>query len=406
MRIALVNDTFTRSMGYTENVLPQALVKLGHEVHVVAGNLTAYHASPDYWEVYEPFLGPGLERLGVEEVNGFSLHRLDHRLLFGYPMLRGLASALGGLAPDVVQTTSVATWLTIQVAISRLRQDFVFFTGAHQTPSVLPHELVHGGRWTRTRLASDVRRAVAGRLVAQVTEQCFAASEACADVAVRFYGLPKAKVEVSPIGSDTNRFTPPRNEMDLMRRQRMREELGFLDDDVVCIYTGRFTAAKDPLCLGRAIGRLQRAGERFRGLFIGDGPQASEIAAELGCVVQPFVQWTELGQWYRAADIGVWPRQESVSMLDAAACGLPIVASATMGALERIQGNGLTYEEGNPNDLATVLAELRDPSVRAELGARGVEKVRKYFSWDVIARKRAQRYEEALERRDGRRPAT
>jgi glycosyltransferase involved in cell wall biosynthesis len=405
MRIALVNDTFTRSMGYTENVLPQALVKLGHEVHVVAGNLTAYHASPDYRDVYEPFLGPSVEPLGVEAIDGFLLHRLDHRVVLGYPMLRGLAAALKSVAPDIVQTTSVATWITMQVAFSRFRHDFALFTGAHQTPSVLSRELVHGGRWTRARLSSDARRAVAGRLVARVTERCFAASEACADVAVRFYGLPRAKVEVSPIGSDTKRFRPPRDEMEVTARRRMRERLGFSEEDVVCIYTGRFTAAKDPLCLARAVGRLQRAGETVRGLFIGDGPQAGDIAAERGCVVRPFVPWAELGNWYRAADIGVWPRQESVSMLDAAACGLPIVASATMGALERVNGNGLTYREGDPEDLATVLVELRDPKVRSRLGANGVEKVRKHFSWDVIARQRAERYQEALERREGRRRA-
>jgi glycosyltransferase involved in cell wall biosynthesis len=255
------------------------------------------------------------------------------------------------------------------------------------------------------RLASDIRRAIPGRTVAKVTERCFAVSQAYAEVAVEFYGVPEAKIELSPPGSDTERFCPIESERHHQSRRRLRAELGFDDDDVVCIYTGRFTAAKDPLCLARAVGRLQQAGEPVRGLFIGDGPQAGDIASEGGCVVRPFVQWTELGKWYRAADIGVWPRQESVSMLDAAACGLPIVASATMGALERVDGNGLTYREGDSNDLGTVLVALRNPKVRARLGANGVEKVRKHFSWDVIARQRAERYQEALERREGRRRA-
>lgn len=402
MRIAIVSETFTPSMGYIENLLPRELARLGHDVQVVAGNLTAYHARPEYHEVYEPFLGRAVQPAGVEEIDGFVLHRLNHRMLLGYPALPSLARTLRRIAPDVVQTPSAATWVTIHAALVKPRRRFALFTAAHQTPSVLSRQLLHASRWTRLRMASDVRRAIPGRLVAHATECCFAASEACAEVAIRFYGVPEAKVEVSPLGSDTDRFRPPEDAQQNEARRRLRERLGFRADDVVCIYTGRLTAAKDPLCLARAVSKLRHAEEPYYALFVGDGPQATAIAAESGCCVRPFVKWTDLPDWYRSADIGVWPRQESISMLDAAACGLPVVASQTMGALERIEGYGLTYREQDSDDLAAVLHRLRHAGIRAELGAKGMQTVREHFSWTTIARTRAQRYEEAVEHRRGR----
>jgi glycosyltransferase involved in cell wall biosynthesis len=62
-----------------------------------------------------------------------------------------------------------------------------------------------------------------------------------------------------------------------------------------------------------------------------------------------FVPVNELADYFRAADIGVWPR-ESTSMLDAAACGLPIVVNDTSSLLG-IEGNGLVYELNNVDDM-------------------------------------------------------
>ncbi|MEI6774006.1 MAG: hypothetical protein WCL18_04295 [bacterium] len=40
-----------------------------------------------------------------------------------------------------------------------------------------------------------------------------------------------------------------------------------------------------------------------------------------------FVKNTELYAYYSASDIGVWPLQESVSMVEGAACNVPFIAN-------------------------------------------------------------------------------
>ena len=176
----------------------------------------------------------------------------------------------------------------------------------------------------------------------------------------------------------------------------MRERLGFSSDEIVCVYTGRFTQDKNPLCLGKAISNLRAAGRPFRGLFVGDGAQKAAIENCDGCAVHEFVQYEELPPYYRAADIGVWPTQESTSMLDAAATGLPIVVSDRLVARERVDANGLTYLEGDFGDLQRVLMQLCSKELRSELGGAGVKKMVERFSWDAVAKRTLHDFAEAM----------
>jgi glycosyltransferase involved in cell wall biosynthesis len=228
--------------------------------------------------------------------------------------------------------------------------------------------------------------------------KCYGATRDCAEIAGRFFGVPRRKIDVCELGVDTGLFHPCRRDADQLERAAFRDRRGVADEELLCIYTGRLSEEKNPLLLARAVERLRGAGEPFRGLFVGNGVQAEAIAAAAGCEVHPFVPVRELGGFFRGADIGVWPTQESTSMLDAAACGLPIVVNDTLQAVERVEGNGLRYRLNDLDDLVRALRELRDPARRRGLGEAGARKMAEKFSWDVIARRRLRDYEAALKR--------
>jgi glycosyltransferase involved in cell wall biosynthesis len=208
--------------------------------------------------------------------------------------------------------------------------------------------------------------------------------------------MPERKVSIVPLGVDTDNFYPARTDVERARRLTLRHELGIGADELLCIYTGQFSDAKNPLVLARAVGELRSAGLAVRGLFIGNGTQQAAIAASEGCVALPFRPHRELPPYYRAADIGVWPTQESMSMLDAAACGLPIIVNDTLLARERIEGNGIIYRLNDAADLAEKIRSLADPARRAELGAVGAKRMIELFSWDSIARRRLADYAAAI----------
>ena len=225
-----------------------------------------------------------------------------------------------------------------------------------------------------------------------LSEKCYAITTDCADIATRFFGVQKSKVDLCQLGVDTDIFRPLDTEKATLSRATLREAFGFASSDIVCIYTGRFSKDKNPLLLAQAIKRLVAEGEPFRGLFIGNGPQEDEIRECPGCALHPFVPFTELPDYFRASDIGVWPTQESMSMLDAAACGLPIIVNDTLAETERVAGNGLQYELNDLDDLCRVLRCLKGAETRKELGRQGTEKMSRDFSWESIAKRRVQDY--------------
>ena len=83
-------------------------------------------------------------------------------------------------------------------------------------------------------------------------------------------------------------------------------------------------------------------------------------------------------------------------MLDAAACGLPIIVNHSVTTLERIEGNGLTYSLNDLNDLVRTLKVLRDLGKRREMGSVGARKMAQDFSWESVAQRRLADYEAAM----------
>ena len=395
MRLVLLARTFCKAMGYLENMLPKYLARAGVETHVITTDLPPYYWLPDFKELYGSFSSQ-LEPGTVEEYEGYTLHVLGHKTLAGHIRMTRLRDKLYSIRPDIVQAGVCIGWIPLDAARWKAALGYRLFTGNHYHASVFPLAKRKTSWWNGDRLYCAATRALPGWLASLATEKCYAIAPDCADVAVRFFGIPRSKVEICPLGVDTELFRPAICEQDRQASQRLRERLGLGQNEIACIYTGRFSEDKNPLLLAQAVAELANQGKPYRGLFVGNGKQGREIELCDGCTTHPFVPVQELADYYRAADVAVWPTQESLSMLDAAACGLPIVANDTITALERIEGNGIAYHLNNRRDLVRVLLQLADAGVRRALGSAGAQKVAREFSWSSIARRRLVDYTLAL----------
>jgi glycosyltransferase involved in cell wall biosynthesis len=151
------------------------------------------------------------------------------------------------------------------------------------------------------------------------------------------------------------------------------------------------------LLLARAIARMRAEGRSFFGLFIGDGAQRTRVAESEACAVMDFMDFSRLGPYYRACDIAVWPTSESTSMLDAVACGLPIVVSDRIYQ-DHVSGNGLAYRMNDLDSLCDALRQLDDRNRRQILGEIGARKMRERFTWEIAARRRFEDFSAALGR--------
>ena len=94
---------------------------------------------------------------------------------------------------------------------------------------------------------------------------------------------------------------------------------------------------------------------------------------------------------YRAHDAllftSEWEEPFALTPLEAMASGLPVIGTTTGGSRElfRHQENALTYQAGDPEDLARRILELNDdPARRARLAAAGHAEVRAKYAEPII----------------------
>ena len=396
MRIALITETYPRNMGYLETGLPKYLARLGADVHVIATDLPPYHRwAPSNGEM-PAFIKDQAMVAGSEQlIDGYTVHILGTGWLVGAPFIRRLVRAIAGIRPDVIYVTAATGWLPLQAAAAKVITGGKLFIGNHTSFSGFPLARQKLPLLSLRRAKIALTRWMPGRLVSLLAQRCYCVTDDAAEVAWRFFGVQKHKAVIAHLGVDTDVFHPVRTAAELERRQALRRLLGFGEEDVVCIHTGKLIPAKMPQLLAAAVGRLRAHGLPFRGLFIGDGPERAQVEKAEGCVVLSFMPADQLADYYRAADIAVWPAQESISMLDAAACGLPLVVSERIYQ-DHVTGNGYSYRQGDPEALEERLVRLGDQGHRNALGAVGAHKIVERFSWSGIASGRMRDFQVAL----------
>jgi glycosyltransferase involved in cell wall biosynthesis len=385
---------YTSGMGYIGNCLPVEMAKLGHDVHIVTSKGKTYFNYPIYKKSYEPMWGSPIVNEPFKVENGVSIHRLDHKLILNTVYLKKLKQKLLEIKPDIVHCFDVAQPYILQAIINKGLIGYKVFILNHYLLSVVPVKLLSPGI-NLLKLKWFLLKYLPGKYIASKSEKCYCGAPDAIDVAVRFMGVPKEKCVLAELGVDTDKFNVVNEYEEKLHLKNLKEDLGFNDSDIICLYTGRFAPDKNPLLLAQALEMISPE-MGFKGLFIGGGEQKDEIIKIECCKILPFMSHEQLAKYYQMADIGVWPTQESTSMIDAAACGLPIIVNDTIQTLERVDGNGLMYKLGDVEDLKEKLLVLADPVLRKKLGKFGRDKIVSLFSWSSIAKKRETDYFQSL----------
>jgi glycosyltransferase involved in cell wall biosynthesis len=383
MKIVIVSSAYSEGMGYAENCLPKVLVKLGHEVHLVATNWNIYGNLDIYDSSYRSFLGEADQGTGTFEVDGYTVHRMPSKLISNYVYTIGLFGKIKQLSPDIVHSMEIASLQTFVITLIKPFFKFNLFTETHQHMSVVKDFLKKPGSHYK-KIIYKLTRTLPSFLASFQVKKCYAISPDCAEVANIFYGVPKKKIEIQSLGTDTQLFFPSENKIE---RSTLRSKLKYNDEDIVLIYTGRFSADKNPLLIAEAISILVEENPNIKGLFIGEGQQKDEILNKVNVTVLPFMRHRSLAEYYKVSDIAIWPTQESMSMLDAAASGLPLIVSNSIGESERINGNGASYKENDVNDLCKVILGLLHKETRIRMGDIGRKKMKEFYSWENIGKK-------------------
>ena len=188
---------------------------------------------------------------------------------------------------------------------------------------------------------------------------------------------------------------------------RQRLAWGFGVDDVVVGCVANYKPGKGLEGLVEVAATLRHIAPSLRYVFVGDGPMRAELAGaidrhELRSVAVLHGRVSDARSLYPAFDIVV---QTSTSeglpnaVLEAAAAGLPIVATNVGGTAEILDSDvrGILIQPEDPHQLAGALLRLvADPTLRKRLGDAALERSAE-FSGARLAETTASLYVRLLE---------
>jgi phosphatidylinositol alpha-1,6-mannosyltransferase len=202
-------------------------------------------------------------------------------------------------------------------------------------------------------------------------------------------------------GVDADAFRP-----DPGARARVRAELG-LGERPVVVCVSRIVARKGQDVLVRALPAIRRRVPDAALLIVGDGPHrpaVERLAAREGVaehvVLTGSVPWERVPEFYAAGDVfcmptrtrlgGLEPEALGICYLEAAACGLPVVAGDSGGAPDAVLDgvNGYVVDGRSPDQVADRLADLLQDEVTARrFGTAGRAWVSRRWGWEEQARR-------------------
>jgi glycosyltransferase involved in cell wall biosynthesis len=216
------------------------------------------------------------------------------------------------------------------------------------------------------------------------------------------YSLPMRMI---PLGVDINHFYPS-----IEAKHKIRHLLGWEEKEIPVIgYLGRLTEAKGLKLLMSVLDSLETP---WRALFIGTGvmepslqtwakryPDQIRICTE--------VKHNEVSLYLNAMDMLVapsqtmhnWREQFGRMLIEAFACGIPVIGSDSGEIPYVIEDAGLVVGEKDKVGWVKAISDLlNSPSQRRELGHKGLERSHKLYSWSSVAKQYLQFFTELVDR--------
>jgi D-inositol-3-phosphate glycosyltransferase len=210
----------------------------------------------------------------------------------------------------------------------------------------------------------------------------------------RLYGDPRGRIEIVAPGVEHAFFAPG-------DRSGARTATNLPLDAPVILFVGRIQPLKGPDVAIRALDEMRRpeavllivggaSGTEGEGEYL----RAHQLVDELGLADQvrfvPPQPHHILSSYYRAADVVIVPsRSESFGLvaLEAAACGIPVVASS-VGGLQSLVDDGVTgylVPRRDPARFAEAVRRiLDDPLLAASMSVAAAERAKRY-TWSFAA---------------------
>jgi glycosyltransferase involved in cell wall biosynthesis len=274
---------------------------------------------------------------------------LVSRMVNGYVSGRALLGHLRDFAPDVI----LGYWL--------YPEGF----GAWRCSRSLGVPCVLGGLGTDIRARDGLTRWFTGRALRGASRSIMV-SEEMRRLAIDRFQVPAERVHTIHNGVNTAVFHP-------RSQAALRSRLGLPDGARVIIYVGRFVATKGLRELLDAFTALAARRDDVHLVLVGDGVMRPELDTRVSAApcrarihMPGALQPSQVAEWIGAADLLCLPSYSEGHpnvVVEALACGRPVVATDVGGTPEIINGdNGIMVPPRDSAALEAALAAVLDGS--------------------------------------------
>ncbi len=217
------------------------------------------------------------------------------------------------------------------------------------------------------------------------------------------YAIKDAPIRIIPNAADCEIFKP----FSISQKAAWRQRYGFLNEDSVAIFAGGEWARKG---LDLAIKGLAGTDNKRIKLYVaGTDPDKDRfMAIARECGVQERVVFggfqNNISEAYASADLFLFPscyEAFSLATIEAAACGLPILASRINGAEDFVvPGVNGDFVRHDPTDIAEKLdINCREKDRLRTMGQEARRIVVQQYTWDKVSHDTEKAYADYLQNR-------
>jgi len=248
---------------------------------------------------------------------------------------------------------------------------------------------------------------------AQTADMIITVSNAMKDELIGL-GFPAEKIRVIYNGVDPEKYN--RNQVSEGKVRGIRQRYGLRDDELMVLFLGRLVWVKGVDKLIASMPHILQKIPNAKLVIVGLGDMqdyVNRLAQNLKLQDNvkfrfEFIPEEDRIAHYAACDVAVFPsvyEPFGIVAIEAMSMEKPVVvgASGVSGMREIVTTTGqeqcgFHVNPNDPTDIAWgITSALEDPQKRQQLGQNGRKKVLREFTWDEIAKRTIQNYNELLE---------
>jgi glycosyltransferase involved in cell wall biosynthesis len=292
--------------------------------------------------------------------------------------LLGLHDAIEKIKPDIIFLHAIESLTALRVILSKKIVN-------HYKIVVDTHTLYNQfGKGYFYRLFLSFFRSFISAKINKMEIIAFYTALENKSILEEVYKIKPNLIKNCQIGTDLNIYR-----FNKESRLQLRKTLNISEKGFVILYTGKLDFHKQPHLILEALTELRTKMKETYIIFVGSKNLDYfnqyfnyEFDENFQIKVLPAVRNEELYHYYSMADISVFPKQNTLSALDAQACCLTVIMEDDATNRERLQKGGLLYKQENMNDLADkIFKTYSDPVLLKQLSQNGFNYISENYNY-------------------------